>query len=128
MSARATADNQNNQSVNFQHVEKQRTKLQSSVPVEKREKHRKYKIMEKEYSKRKQQYDEARLKATKALNEYLLCMDAANSSIQKYFVDDLSDLIDCMDFGFHQSLYRAVMMHSSGTEQLRRSLHTDIDR
>ena len=29
-------------------------------------------------------------------------MDAANASIQKYFVDDLSDLIDCMDFGFHQ--------------------------
>ena len=42
------------------------------------------------------------IKATKARNEYLLNMDAANSSIQKYFVDDLSDLIDCMDFGFHQ--------------------------
>lgn len=44
--------------------------------------------------KRKQKYDDARMKATKARNEYLLCMDAANSSIQKYFVDDLSDLID----------------------------------
>ena len=43
-----------------------------------------------------------KLQATKARNEYLLNMDAANSSIQKYFVDDLSDLIDCMDYGFHQ--------------------------
>ena len=109
-------------------VEKQREKLQKTVPVEKREKTRKYRLIEKEYQKRKQKFDDARLKATKARNEYLLCMDAANASIQKYFVDDLSDLIDCMDFGFHQSLYRAVMMHSTGTEQLRRSLHTDIDR
>ena len=42
-------------------------------------------------------------------------------------MDDLSDLIDCMDFGFHQSLYRAVMMHSSGLDQIRRSLQMDND-
>lgn len=35
-----------------------------------------------------------RLKATKARNEYMLCMDSANASIRKYFVDDLFDLID----------------------------------
>ena len=86
----------------WQHVEKQRSRLQSSVPVEKRERNRNYRRVEKEYLKRKQKHDDARLNATKARNEYLLCMDAANASIQKYFVDDLSDLIDCMDFGFHQ--------------------------
>lgn len=84
------------------------------MPVEKREKHKKLKIIEKEYNKRKQKYDEARLKATKARNEYLLCMDSANSSIQKYFVDDLSDLIDvsasrttCLDLPavFFRSLF-----------------------
>ena len=32
-----------------------------------------------------------------------------------------------MDFGFHQSLYRAIMMHSSGLDQIRRSLQIDID-
>ncbi len=79
-------------------AEKQRTKLQNSVPAEKREKHKKYKLIEKEYLKRKQKYDDARVKATKARNEYLLCMDAANASIQKYFVDDLSDLIDVSIF------------------------------
>ena len=78
----------------LQVVEKQRLKLQGSVPVEKREKHKKYKLIEKEFMKRRGKYDDALLKATKARNEYLLGMDAANSSIQKYFVDDLSDLID----------------------------------
>ncbi len=109
-------------------MEKQRNKLLNSVPAEKREKHRRYRLIEKEHSKRKQKYEDARLKATKATNEYLLCMDAANSSIQKYFLEDLSDLIDCMDFGFHQSLYRAVMMHSSGLDQMRRSTKADLDQ
>lgn len=112
----------------LQVVEKQKNKLYQSVPSEKREKHKKLRIIEKEYHKRKGKYDEARVKATKARNEYLLGMDAANSSIQKYFVDDLSDLIDCMDFGFHQSLNRAVMMHSSALEQIRRSIQQDIDQ
>ena len=32
-----------------------------------------------------------------------------------------------MDFGFHQSMSRAVMMHVSGMDQIRRSLQQDID-
>ena len=32
-----------------------------------------------------------------------------------------------MDFGFHQSLNRAVMMHSNGLDQVRRSLQQEID-
>ena len=58
----------------------------------------------------KQKFSFVKLQATKARNEYLLNMDAANSSIQKYFVDDLSDLIDCMDYGFHQvrKLFREI--------------------
>ena len=50
--------------------------------------------IEKEFQKRNQKYEDARMKATKARNEYMLCMDSANASIQKYFADDLSDLID----------------------------------
>ena len=102
----------------FQVVEKQRSKLRDQIPKEKLEKSRKYRLIEKEVLKRTNKYSEARMKATKARNEYLLCMDAANSSIHKYFVDDLSDLMDCMDFGFHQSLGRAMMMRSSAMEQV----------
>lgn len=102
----------------LQVVEKQRTKIKEQIPKEKLEKNRKYKVIEKEVAKRTSKYTESRLKATKARNEYLLCMDAANASIHKYFVDDLSDLMDCMDFGFHQSLGRAMMMRSSAMEQV----------
>ncbi len=34
------------------------------------------------------------MKALKARNEYLLCLDAANAAIHKYYVEDLPDLID----------------------------------
>ena len=114
-------------------VEKQRSKLKEQIPKEKLEKSRKFRLIEKEVLKRKTKYTEARLKATKvttilrisdliycmkARNEYLLCMDAANASLHKYYVDDLSDLIDCMDYGLHQSLARAVLARSDAIKQV----------
>ena len=68
--------------------------------------------MEKELEKRKRKYAEARLKATRARNEYLLCMEASNASLHKYYVDDLSDMLDCMDYGLHQSLARVQLVLS----------------
>lgn len=43
---------------------------------------------------RQSKYTDARLKALKARNEYQLCLEASNTTIHKYFVEDLSDLID----------------------------------
>ena len=39
-------------------------------------------------------YLESRLKAVKARNEYILCVEAANAAMQKYFNDDMHDLIN----------------------------------
>lgn len=46
------------------------------------------------YFQRKNKYTDSKLKALKARNEYILCLEASNTTIHKYFVDDLSDLID----------------------------------
>ena len=43
---------------------------------------------------KQQKYSENKLKALKARNDYLLCIEAANSAISKYFSDDISDLMD----------------------------------
>lgn len=75
-------------------AENQRTKLQQTVAKEKLERSKKYKLIEKEVLKRKTKYTDARLKALKAKNEYQLCLEASNTTIHKYFVEDLSDLID----------------------------------
>lgn len=65
---------------------------------------------------RKVKYTDARLKALKAKNEYQLCLEASNTTIHKYFVEDLSDLIDCMDLGFHSVISRALMLHVSADQ------------
>merc|ERR1719471_1335585 len=108
-------------------VEKQRSKLKDQIPAEKLAKSRKFRLIEKELDKRKRKYTEARLKATRARNEYLLCMEAGNASLHKYYVDDLSDMLDCMDYGLHQSLARAVLARSDAIKQLRKSEQNDID-
>jgi SLIT-ROBO Rho GTPase activating protein len=43
---------------------------------------------------RQAKYDENKKKALKSRNEYLLCLDAANAAVHKYYVDDIPDLID----------------------------------
>lgn len=75
-------------------AETQRNKLEQSLSQDKLDRSKKYKLMEKEVQKRKSKYADAKLKALKARNEYILCLEASNTTIHKYFVDDLSDLID----------------------------------
>lgn len=75
-------------------AETQRTKLEQTLSQDKLDRSKKYKLMEKEVQKRKSKYADAKLKALKARNEYVLCLEASNTTIHKYFVDDLSDLID----------------------------------
>ncbi|KAG1671661.1 SLIT-ROBO Rho GTPase-activating protein 1 [Nymphon striatum] len=108
-------------------AEHQRSKLENSIAREKLEKSKKFRLIGKEIKKRKSKYNDAWLKEVKARNEYLLCIDTANSSIKKYFVDDLSDLIDCMDFGFHNCIARAFMTWISAKECFKKSKQTSID-
>ncbi|XP_017791458.1 PREDICTED: SLIT-ROBO Rho GTPase-activating protein 1-like isoform X1 [Habropoda laboriosa] len=110
-------------------AEQQRSKLEvANAPPEKLARSKKYKLMEKEVNKRKVKYQEAKLKALKARNEYILCLEASNTTIHKYFVEDLSDLIDCMDFGFHNCIARALLMHCSAEEGRQRSLQSGAEQ
>ncbi|XP_055705552.1 SLIT-ROBO Rho GTPase-activating protein 1-like isoform X2 [Phlebotomus papatasi] len=108
-------------------AENQRTKLQQTIPKEKLDRSKKYRLIEKEVLKRRNKYSDARLKALKAKNEYQLCLEASNTTIHKYFVEDLSDLIDCMDLGFHSVVSRALLMHVTSDQGRCRSLLTNAE-
>ncbi|XP_066956078.1 SLIT-ROBO Rho GTPase-activating protein 1-like isoform X5 [Macrobrachium rosenbergii] len=116
-----------NAETKLRNFEAQRSKLEQGIPKEKLEKSKKFKVIEKEIQKRSNKYMDAKLKALKARNEYILSMDSANAAIHKYFVEDLSDIVDCMDFGFHSSIARALLAHVSAQECVRRSLQSSID-
>ncbi|MGH0137301.1 UNVERIFIED_CONTAM: hypothetical protein FKN15_034386 [Acipenser sinensis] len=85
------------------------------------------KKIEKMKEKRQAKYSENKLKSIKARNEYLLTLEATNSSVFKYYVHDLSDLIDCCDLGYHASLNRALRTFLSAEYNLETSRHEGLD-
>uniref|UniRef100_A0A0A9YLU2 SLIT-ROBO Rho GTPase-activating protein 1 n=1 Tax=Lygus hesperus TaxID=30085 RepID=A0A0A9YLU2_LYGHE len=108
-------------------AEAQRLKIEQSIPKEKLDKSKKFRMIEKDVQKRKNKYFDAKLKALKARNEYVLCIEASNATLHKYYVDDLSDLIDCMDLGFHHCISRALLMHVTSEEGRAKSIQANID-
>lgn len=105
--------------VKLRSVESQKAKVESQLSGKNTSTSRKLKGLERQAEKKQQKYSENKLKSLKARNDYLLCIEAANSAISKYFSDDISDLMDCMDFGYHNSVGRGMMMYLSVHEHLR---------
>ncbi|XP_037334894.1 SLIT-ROBO Rho GTPase-activating protein 3 isoform X2 [Pungitius pungitius] len=66
------------------------------------------KKMERLMEKRHGRVQENQLKCTKARNDYLLNLAAANAAMNKYYLQDISTLIDCCDLGFHLSVERVM--------------------
>uniref|UniRef100_A0A8C0H841 SLIT-ROBO Rho GTPase activating protein 1 n=1 Tax=Chelonoidis abingdonii TaxID=106734 RepID=A0A8C0H841_CHEAB len=85
------------------------------------------KKIEKMKEKRQAKYSENKLKSIKARNEYLLTLEATNASVFKYYIHDLSDLIDCSDLGYHASLNRALRTYLSAEYNLETSRHEGLD-
>uniref|UniRef100_A0A8C6KU31 SLIT-ROBO Rho GTPase-activating protein 1 n=1 Tax=Nothobranchius furzeri TaxID=105023 RepID=A0A8C6KU31_NOTFU len=85
------------------------------------------KKIEKIKEKRQAKYSENKLKSIKARNEYLLTLEATNASTFKYYIHDLSDLIDCCDLGYHASLNRALRTYLSAEYNLETSRHEGLD-
>nr|KAF6310672.1 hypothetical protein mMyoMyo1_008732 [Myotis myotis] len=76
---------------------------------------------------RQAKYSENKLKCTKARNDYLLNLAATNAAISKYYIHDVSDLIDCCDLGFHASLARTFRTYLSAEYNLETSRHEGLD-
>ncbi|XP_037539367.1 SLIT-ROBO Rho GTPase-activating protein 1 [Nematolebias whitei] len=83
--------------------------------------------IEKIKEKRQAKYSENKLKSIKARNEYLLTLEATNASVFKYYIHDLSDLIDCCDLGYHASLNRSLRTYLSAEYNLETSRHEGLD-
>ncbi|XP_072914847.1 SLIT-ROBO Rho GTPase-activating protein 1 isoform X6 [Hemitrygon akajei] len=114
-------------------AEKQEERQISRDPVfsmrleEKHQRRSSVKKMEKMKEKRQAKYSENKLKSIKARNEYLLTLEASNNSVFKYYIHDLSDVIDCCDLGYHASLNRALRTFLSAEYNLETSRHEGLD-
>uniref|UniRef100_A0A8C6L547 SLIT-ROBO Rho GTPase activating protein 3 n=1 Tax=Nothobranchius furzeri TaxID=105023 RepID=A0A8C6L547_NOTFU len=85
------------------------------------------KKMEKMKEKRQAKYFENKLKCTKARNDYLLNLAATNALVAKYYIHDVSDMIDCCDLGYHASLARTMRTYLSAEYSLETSRHEGLD-
>ncbi|KAJ0064306.1 hypothetical protein NL108_001632 [Boleophthalmus pectinirostris] len=81
-------------------------------------------LIEKRQSKVKDIY----LKCSKARNDYLLNLSAANASMNKYYLQDISTLIDCADTGYHLTLSRVMQAYLSSREKAQQNLTTGLQQ
>uniref|UniRef100_A0A673Y7N3 SLIT-ROBO Rho GTPase-activating protein 1 n=1 Tax=Salmo trutta TaxID=8032 RepID=A0A673Y7N3_SALTR len=86
------------------------------------------KKIEKMKEKRQAKYSENKLKCTKARNDYLLNLAATNALVAKYYIHDVSDMIDCCDMGYHASLARTLRTYLSAEYSLETSRHEGLDQ
>ena len=59
--------------------------------------------------------------------EYVLCIEAANAALKKYYKDDVSGLMDCMDLGFHHLLKNLLKIRTSAIDNLKASEQEDME-
>uniref|UniRef100_H3CHE9 Rho GTPase activating protein 4 n=1 Tax=Tetraodon nigroviridis TaxID=99883 RepID=H3CHE9_TETNG len=79
------------------------------------------KKMERLMEKRHGRVQETQLKCTKARNDYLLNLAAANAAMNKYYLQDVSTLIDCCDLGFHLSVERVMRCYLASRGRIQKA-------
>ena len=105
-------------------VETQKAKLEQQLAGKNLTSNRKLKAFYRQTEKRETKYMDNKKKALKARNDYLLGIESANASINRYFADDCSDLMDCMDFGYHNSVRCSMLMYQSCQKNIAKG-HTN---
>ncbi|XP_052750373.1 rho GTPase-activating protein 4-like isoform X2 [Galleria mellonella] len=82
----------------------QRARLAAADPP----RSKKIKALDKELDKRRARHSEARARALKARADYVLSLEAANATLQRYYLDDIADIMLCTEVGFEAVVGRAV--------------------
>ncbi|XP_035243516.1 SLIT-ROBO Rho GTPase-activating protein 3 isoform X2 [Anguilla anguilla] len=86
------------------------------------------KKMDRLMEKRLGKVQEMQLKCTKARNDYLLSLAAANASMNKYYLQDICTIIDCTDLGYHLSLSRVMHGFLSSRHRIQENLKNGLQQ
>lgn len=103
-------------------------KLKEAEKQEEKQKQSAAKKLERLIEKRQSKVQDIYLKCSKARNDYLLNLAAANASMEKYYLQDISTLIDCADVGYHLSLGRVMQAYLSTRWQTQQNLSTGLQQ
>lgn len=103
-------------------------KLKEAEKQEEKQKQSAAKKLERLIEKRQGKVQDIYLKCSKARNDYLLNLAAANASMNKYYLQDISTLIDCADAGYHLSLGRVMRAYLSSRCRTEQNLSTGLQQ
>ncbi|KAF7660118.1 hypothetical protein LDENG_00287830 [Lucifuga dentata] len=103
-------------------------KLKEAEKLEEKQKQSAAKKLERLIEKRQGKVQEIHLKCSKARNDYLLNLAAANASMNKYYLQDISALIDCADAGYHLSLDKVMRAYLSSWWRAQQNLNTGLQQ
>ncbi|XP_056129234.1 rho GTPase-activating protein 4a isoform X2 [Lampris incognitus] len=103
-------------------------KLKEAEKLEEKQKQSAAKKVERLKEKRLIKVQEIHLKCSKARNDYLLNLSAANASMKKYYLKDISSLIDCADTGYHLSLGHVMQAYLSKRWRAQGNLGTGLQQ
>ncbi|XP_071961653.1 SLIT-ROBO Rho GTPase-activating protein 3-like isoform X2 [Antedon mediterranea] len=92
------------------------------------EKRSKSKTLEKQRDKHLQRYQERKIEATKARNDYILSIAASNSALRKYFENDVTELIDCLDLGYVRSTRKTFGAFLTAETQMKEMREDGINK
>ncbi|XP_040008476.1 rho GTPase-activating protein 4-like [Xiphias gladius] len=103
-------------------------KLKEAEKQEEKQKQSASKKLERLIEKRQNKVQEIYLKCSKGRNDYLINLGAANASMNKYYLQDISTLINCADVGYHLSLGRVMQAYLSRRSQIQQNLSTGLQQ
>ncbi|MEQ2279979.1 hypothetical protein AMECASPLE_014844, partial [Ameca splendens] len=103
-------------------------KLREAEKQEEKQKQSAAKKLERLIEKRQVKVQEIQLKCSKVRNEYLLNLSAANSSMNKYYLQDITTLIDCADVGYHLSLGQVMQAYVSKQSWAQQNLNKGLQQ
>ncbi|XP_051962125.1 rho GTPase-activating protein 4-like [Xyrauchen texanus] len=103
-------------------------KLKDAAKLEEKQKQSASKKMERLIEKRQCKVQEIQQKCTKSRNDYLLNLAAANACMNKYYLHDLSTLIDCSDLGYHQSISKVLRFYLASHQLVQQSLSSGLQQ
>ncbi|XP_068599983.1 rho GTPase-activating protein 4-like [Brachionichthys hirsutus] len=103
-------------------------KLKEAEKQEEKQKQGATKKLERLIEKRQIKVQDIFFKLSKARNDYLLNLAAVSASMNKYYVQDISSLMDCADAGYHLSLSQVIQAYLTSRWQSQQNLSMGLQQ
>ncbi|XP_033647778.1 SLIT-ROBO Rho GTPase-activating protein 1-like isoform X2 [Asterias rubens] len=98
------------------------------IKMEEKGSHKKSKTVDKQFEKCSIKHRESEVKATKARNDYIISIGAANSSVTKFFHTDLDKIVDCLDLRYIQLLRKGLKAFQTAEVQTQALQQDELRR